>query len=191
MKKPYKTIAKKILEEAEKEQNSPEKEAPLKEWIAFALKRFNEMTNEEESKDIKEEYLINSLITELFFTFDERGLNKIIDSINSCEKREDRVHLNYDLNYEQAEILGKIIAGRFSKKSKDYLLKTLIETKNTKKSPLSPYRKPSLNKCPICDSTRFKKVQKHSLNEDLSKKVCLGCGYIHKITKKELESEFI
>ncbi len=192
MKKAYKTTTKKILEDAEKEMDSPEENAPLKDWIAYALKKYDEMMREEESKNIKEEYLINKLITELFFTFEERGLNKLINSIDNKKEREEQIHLDYGLTFEQAEIIGKLISRNFSPKEKDILLETLIHAKNTRKPPLSPYRKPNKKMCPNCDSTRFKLIQREFMNEkDISKKVCLKCGYIHKITKKELEPKFI
>src|SRR3989338_7235 len=192
MKRAYKRTAKKILEDAKKELDSPEENASLEEWAAFVLKKYDEMERDEKFGNVKEEYLIHWLVRELFFTFEEKGLNKLIDSINSHEEREDQNHLDYDLTYEQADILGKIISQNFSQKSKEYLLKILIETKNTKKPPLSPYRKPSKKTCPNCDSVKFKSVQKEFLDAGtISKKVCLDCGYVHKKKKKEFESKFV
>ena len=184
--KSFKILAKKILEESKSEGDGPKENDSLESWINYALKKYHEMQDNEHLQEYLNEQLSNLIITELFYSFNESSLNKIINKILHEREREDRVHLDYDLSDEQAEIIGKIISQRLSSVQREYFLKTLIDTKNTKKTPLRPYRKPSINTCPVCNSSKFKNVKSTFLDkETFSKKVCERCGYIHKIKKSE------
>jgi predicted transglutaminase-like protease len=130
--------------------------------------------------------LMDVLVAELFGTFDEESLNYIIDYLYKNNFREDRINLNYKLTKDQAAIIGKILSQRFPSSQREYIINKLVEAKNTKRPPVRFYKKPSMKKCPICNSTKFRVTLVPLGNENVSEKVCENCSYKHIITKEEL-----
>lgn len=182
MKRAYKKTAKKILERAEKELDSPEKNAPLDDWIAFALRKYDETNEKESMQQAVDRQLLDIIVTELFFTFDEVSLNRLINALSALPEKKDRVHCDYPLSSSQAAVLAEMVSQRFSSQQKEYLLHTLITTRDTKKPPIRIYKRSSRTTCPVCTSTQFKPVLKDFLAAGvLSHRVCQACGYQHKV----------
>jgi len=189
MAKNYKTRAKEIVEEAKKDLDSPQEGSSAEDWVAYALKKEDEAGETPVSQESLDFRLVDLVVAELFMTFDERSLNLILDAIERQRRREDREKLDFAITKEQAEVIGKIISQRFPSNQKEYLLKSLVAAKNTKKPPIRSYKKPTAKKCPVCGSTRFRTLQTDVPQVGIiSEKICEKCGYKHTITKDDIFS---
>ena len=177
----YTALAKKILEQAKNELDLKEDNELLVRLLVFAFKKYDEWNEAQMTQEALTRQLIDLVVAHSLYTFSKDSLNRLVNSIDEQE-RKDAVHLDYNLTAEQADLLGSIFAQRFPAPYKEYLLRTLIEAKNTGKPPVRICKKPVLNKCPVCNSIKFKTVNLAFLPEGvLSHKICRNCGYQHKI----------